>query len=74
MMDRFSFLFGVALAELSLTDSLSKAIQANTFYLKHVAVTVTGIKELRSDAQFNNFWREVNRKAAELNIDEPTLP
>ena len=46
VMERFSFLFGVTLAEkvLSLTDSLSKAIQAKCVFAfeakKYVAVTV----------------------------------
>ena len=34
----------------------------------YVAVTVAGF---RSDSEI---WQEVNRKAAELKIDEPTLP
>ena len=80
VMERFSFLFGVTLAEkvLSLTDSLSKAIQAKRVFAfeakKYVAVTVTGLKDFRSDSKFEDFWQEVNQRAAELHIDEPTLP
>ena len=80
VMERFSFLFGVTLAEkvLSLTDSLSRAIQAKHVFAfeakKYVAVTEAGIKDFRSDSEFKDFWQQVNRKAAELNIDEPTLP
>ena len=40
----------------------------------YVAVTEAGIKDFGSDSEFKDFWQQVNRKAAELNIDEPTLP
>ena len=63
---------------LSLTDYFSKAIQAKRVFAfeakKYVAVTVAGLKDIRSDSEFKDIWQEVNRKAAELNIDEPTLP
>ena len=80
VMERFSFLFGVTLEEkvLSLTDSLSRAIQAKHVFAfeakKYVAVTEAAIRDFRSDSEFKDFWQQVNRKAAELNIDEPTLP
>ena len=73
VMERFSFLFGVTLAEkvLSLTDPLSRAIQVKHVYAfeakKYVAVTEAGIKDFRSDSEFKDFWQQVNRKFKQQN-------
>ena len=59
-------------------DTFSKAIQAKRVFAfeakKYVAVTVAGLNDIKSDSEFKDIWQEVNRKAAELNIDQPTLP
>ena len=37
-------------------------------------VTVCGLKELRNDSNFSEFWMQITAKANELVIGEPTLP
>ena len=55
VMAKYSFLFGVMLAEkvFSMTDKLSRALQAKRVFAieakKYIAVTVDGLKDLRSD-------------------------
>ena len=80
VMAKYSFLFGVMLAEkvFSMTDKLSRALQAKRVFAieakKYIAVTVYGLKDLRSDSKFDDFWSGVKEKAEELDVDEPVLP
>ena len=80
VMEKFSFMFGVMLAEkvFSMTDRLSRALQAKHVFAieakKYIAITVDGLKDLRSDSQFDDFWSGVKEKAEELDVDEPVLP
>ena len=80
VMEKFSFLFGVTLAEkvFSLTDRLSRALQAKRVFAvegkKYVALTVGSLKDLRSDTKFDDFWAGVKRNAEELDVNEPVMP
>ena len=73
-------LFGVMLAEkvFSMTDKLSRALQAKRVFAieakEYIAVTVDGLKDLRSDSKFDDLWSGVKEKAEELDVDEPVLP
>ena len=80
VMMKFSFLFGVVVAEIffSVTDTLSKAIQKKSLCAsearKMAAVTVSSLRDLGSDACFERFWDEIKVKAVDLGVDEPVLP
>ena len=80
VMEKFSFLFGVTLAEkvFSLTDRLSRALQAKRLFAveakKYVAVTMASLKDLRNDSTFDEFWSGVKQNAEKLDVDEPILP
>ena len=77
---KFSFLFGVVVAEklFSVTDTLSKAVQKKSLCAsearKMAAVTVSSLRDLRSDAYFERFWDEIKVKAVDLGVDEPVIP
>ena len=38
------------------------------------AVTVSSLRDLRSDACFERFWDEIKVKTMDLGVDEPVLP
>ena len=62
---KFSFLFGVVIGEklFSITDTLSKALQktmCSAMEAKRLAaVTLTSLKEQRSDSHFDKIWEEL---------------
>ena len=77
-LNKFSLLFGVAGAEnfLSITDTLSKTVQKKSHLCasqvrKMAEVTISNLKDQRSDACFNKFWNETKPKAS---VDKPVLP
>ena len=80
VMMKFSFLFGVVVAEkfFSVTDTLSEAVQKKSLCAsearKMAVVTVSSLRDLRSDACFERFWDEIKVKAVDLGVDEPVLP
>ena len=80
MMEKFCFIFGITLGEklFRITDTLSKALQKKDLSAmaakKCASVTVSGLKDLRSDSKFSEYWAEVTGKASDLGIAEPTLP
>ena len=61
-----------------ITDTLSKALQKKDLSAiaakKYASITVSGLKELRGDSKFAEFWTQATDKASELSIGEPTLP
>lgn len=79
-METFQFLFGVTISEkvFSITDKLSKALQKKDLSAiaakKYASITMHGLKELRDDTKFGEFWLQTTAKATELGIGEPTLP
>ena len=63
---------------LSITDTLSKAVQKKSPCAsqarKMAEVTISSLKDHRSDACFKKFWDETKQKASDLGVDEPVLP
>ena len=79
-MEKFSFLFGVVIGEqlFGITDTLSKALQKKTMCAleakRLAAVTVSSLKEMRKDDNFDSIWDDLLKKADELECEEPILP
>ena len=79
-MEKFSFLFGIVIGEklFSITDTLSKALQKKTMCAMEAkrlaAVTLSSLKEQRSDDHFDKVWEELLAKADEFDCEEPVLP
>ena len=79
-MEKFSFLFGIVIGEklFSITDTLSKALQRKTMSAieakRLAAVTLSSLKEQRSDTHFDKVWEELLAKATEFDCEEPVLP
>ena len=79
-MNTFDYFFGTSLGVLLLkhSDNLSKTLQ-HTFMLATEgqsvsAMSVSTLKLIRSDEQFEAFWALVTLKAKGLEIGEPVLP
>ena len=76
-MKKFSFLFGVYLAELVLrhTDNLSKALQCDTVSAAEAqdtaAMVVRTLQTLRNEEAFDLFWGKVINSAE---AEQPELP
>ena len=74
------FFFGVAVAEklFSITDTLSRAIQKISLCAceakKMAEVTISSLKDHRSDTCFKHFYEDTKKKASDLGVDELTLP
>ena len=80
-MKKFSFLFGVYLAELVLrhTDNLSKALQCDTVSAAEAqdtaAMVVRTLQTLRNEEAFDLFWElKVNNSAEAFKVEQPELP
>ena len=62
----------------SVTDTLSNVVQKKSLCASEVrqmaAVTVSSLRDLRSDAYFERFWDEIKVKAVDLGVNEPVLP
>ena len=77
---KFSFLFGLVTAEkfLSITDTLSRGLQKESLCATEAQnmaiICITTLKDYKSDDCFARFWKDVNNKACELEVDEPRLP
>ena len=69
---KFSFFFGVAVAEkfFSITDTLSRAIQKKSLCAcaanKMAEVTISSLKHHRSDTCFKHFYEDTKKKASDL--------
>ena len=79
-MKKFSFLFGVYLAELVLmhTDNLSKALQCDTVSAAEAqdtaAMVVRTLQTLRNEEAFDLFWEKVINSAEAFKVEQPELP
>ncbi len=79
-MTTFQFFFGLVLSELILqhTDQLSKTLQnpdLSSMEGHYTAMlTVKTLQTIRTEADFNLFWKKAEMKRLKLNIDEPQLP
>ena len=79
-MRTFDYFFGLRLAILLLrhSDNLSTSFQAENLWTdkaQNIAKsTVITLKKMRSDEKFNLFWKDVENKAAILDVDPPRLP
>ena len=66
-MEKFSFIFGLVVGErfFSMTDTLSKAMQKKTMSAiegkRLAAVTLSSLKDQRSDAHFNGVWQVTSK-------------
>ena len=74
-MNTFDYFFGTSLGVLLLkhSDNLSKTLQ-HTFMSATEGQSVSTLKLIRSDEQFEAFWALVTLKAKGLEIGEPVLP
>ena len=74
---KFSYFFGVLLGELILqhSDNLSKALQSPKLSASEgqriAAMTVKTLQSLRSDSNFDLFWRKVEITRQKFDIDAP---
>ena len=71
-MGKFSFLFGVSVSEkvFNITDTLSRAMQKKSLCAseakRYAAITLSSLKDLRLDANFDVFWHQLQEKATQL--------
>ena len=79
-METFDYFFGASLGELLLrhSDNLSKTLQSTTMSAaegqKLAKMTVSTLQSIRSDEKFDLFWNLTQKRASELDVNEPTLP
>ena len=79
-METFSFYFGVCLGECILihADNLSKTLQSSSISAaggqRVSGLTLKTLEGIRSDDQFDLFWKSVLLKSRNLDISEPELP
>ena len=79
-MMRFDYFFGVSLGLLILrhTDNLSKTMQKADISAAEgraiTVMTVSTLKSLRNDANFDLFWQKITASAEDLHVDKPALP
>ena len=77
---KFPYFFGVLLGELILkhSDNLSKTLQSpklSTSEGQRIAtMTVKTLQSLRSDSNFDLFWRKAEITRQKFDIDAPELP
>ena len=79
-MKMFNYIFGSMLGELILrhSDNLSSTLQhkwlsaAEGQQVAHM--TVQTFKSIRNDSSYDLFWKRVDIKVKELNVEEPQLP
>ena len=80
IIEKFSFLFGIVIGEklFSITDTLNKALQEKTMCATEAkrlaAVTLSSLKEQRSDDNFDKIWEELLAKADDFDCEELVLP
>ena len=76
----FDFLFGVCLGHkvLRLADNLSTALQKKSLSAdegqRMGADTVRALEKLRSEEEFEKFWKDVQSKLSTVDVEEPQLP
>jgi len=79
-MIKFDFYFGISMGLLISrhADNLSKTIQRADLSAAEgqgvTSMTVTALKSLRNDANFNLYWKKTTDAAANLNVSESALP
>jgi len=79
-MKLFNFFFGLCLGQALLqhADMLSVALQHQDLSAAEgqalAAMTVKTLRTLRSDEQFQIFWKETRGKATVCQVSEPSLP
>ena len=79
-MQTFNFYFGLLLGELILShcDNLSIALQSKKLSASKgqeiAALTVKTLMFIRSEVQFDMFWKKVIRKCEDIDVEEPKLP
>ena len=79
-METFQYFYGVTLGELILrhTDNLSRTLQKSDISAaqgQEVAdLTVKTLPKMRTDENFDLFWKTITRKANTLDLPEPQLP
>ena len=78
-MESFSFFFGLLLSHrlYILTDNLSKTLQKEKMSAvkgqRLANLTVQTLQGMRTSQDFDLFYKTVKKKAAKLDVEEPTL-
>ena len=76
----FDFFFGVFLGEkvLGLADNLSKSLQHQSISATQgqamAALTIKSLRDMRTDEEFDSFWKGVMNDLKEVDVAEPSLP
>ncbi len=79
-MESFDFFFGISIGKLVLShgDNLSATLQSSTISAAEgqrvAGLTVDTLVKLRTDESFSLFWALVQKEAAAVDVNEPTLP
>ena len=79
-MEKFDYFFGVELGRkcLSMVDNLSRALQSATISACEgqgvVKRTVQALQSVRSDGDFNLFWKYLENRCSGLEVSSPALP
>ena len=79
-MDSFDFYFGIELGRkvLCMADNLSRTLQEPTISANEgqgvMKMTLEALKCIRSDEAFSLFWKLVEQKRQQLDVDEPRQP
>lgn len=79
-MRNFDYFYGLNLGILLLrhSDNLSSSLQAKDLCASQAQTmakkTIIVLEKIRTDQDFNLFWKKVTLKAESLNVDEPKLP
>ena len=79
-MASFTFLFGIMTGEdfFTIIDHLSRAFQKENLSAvearAYAAVTVSTLKEKRSEDYFERFWDKVTGRANQLGVEELAFP
>lgn len=79
-MEKFEFFFGVELSRklLSMVDNLSRSLQAQKMSAcegQHlVGITLKALQKIRSEENFDLFWKYVDLRRSSLDVSDPSLP
>ena len=79
-MEKFDYFFGVELGRkcLSMVDNLSRALQKATISACEgqtiVKKTVQALESVRSDRDFDLFWKYLEQRTTEIDVSTPILP
>ena len=79
-MEIFKYFFGLELGRkcFSIVDNLSRSLQRSTMSAREgqdtVKLSVKTLQSMRSEEQFNLFWKYVEVRSSKVDISTPALP